>query len=325
MSEDRETYLDMSIDDEDQLQPGDTLDDGDLEDVLDRGYSPPDRPPKGYEDYPTEAETRQGESLDERLAEEEPDVDPYAVDDRDDDREDENALDEQLGLDEADERTGRLVAPDSGLGEDVDKQSSPATSASTVPAPPPRRRPCTSPASRSRRRTTICERRHRLVRWRVRGRSTPREDLGPRAVEADQVVPAVDDRQRVARRVAVAAEADGDGAVVVAGGGDAVDAVGAALVGLEEAVGVVDRDRPEAVDRDVGADGELVLADGQARARRRRRWPRRRAGRPSRRPCRSGGAPGRRPPCGRSVRSKDVRSAASSSRALRVRSRLAVS
>ena len=122
MSEDRETYLDMSIDDEDQLQPGDTLDDGDLEDVLDRGYSPPDRPPKGYEDYPTEAETRQGESLDERLAEEEPDVDPYAEDDRDDDREDENALDEQLGLDEADERSGRLVQPDQGLGEDRDKQ-----------------------------------------------------------------------------------------------------------------------------------------------------------------------------------------------------------
>jgi len=122
MSEDRETYGDMSIDDEDQLQPEDTLDDGDLTDVLDRGYSPPDRAPKGYDDYPTEAERRQGESLDERLAEEEPDVDPYAEDDRDDDHEDENALDEQLGLDEADERTGRLVAPDEGLGEDVDKQ-----------------------------------------------------------------------------------------------------------------------------------------------------------------------------------------------------------
>ncbi|MFP5254092.1 MAG: hypothetical protein ACLGH4_09895, partial [Actinomycetes bacterium] len=78
MTEDRETYLDMSIDDEDQLQPGDTLDDGDLEDVLDRGYSPPDRAPKGYDDYPTEAERRQGESLDEKLAEEEPDLDPYA-------------------------------------------------------------------------------------------------------------------------------------------------------------------------------------------------------------------------------------------------------
>jgi len=74
MSEERETYLDMSIDDEDQLQPGDTLDDGDLEDVLDRGYSPPDRAPKGYDDYPTEAERRRGESLDEKLAEEEPDV-----------------------------------------------------------------------------------------------------------------------------------------------------------------------------------------------------------------------------------------------------------
>ena len=124
MSEDRETYLDMSIDDEDQLQPGDTLDDGDLEDVLDRGYSPPDRAPKGYDDYPTEAERLQGESLDEKLAEEEPDIDPYAEAeaDEDEDHEDENALDEQLGLDEADERTGRLVAPDSGLGEDVDKQ-----------------------------------------------------------------------------------------------------------------------------------------------------------------------------------------------------------
>jgi len=122
MSEDRENYLDMSVDDEDQLQPEDTLADGDLEDVLDRGYSPPDRAPKGYDDYPTEAERRQGESLDEKLAEEEPDIDPYAEDDLDEDREDENALDEQLGLDEADARAGRLVAPDEGLGEDVDKQ-----------------------------------------------------------------------------------------------------------------------------------------------------------------------------------------------------------
>ena len=122
MTEDRETYLDMSVDDEDQLQPEDTLDDGDLEDVLDRGYSPPDRAPKGYDDYPTEAERRQGESLDDKLAEEEPDVDPYADDGEDDDREDENALDEQLGLDEADQRTGRLVAPDAGQGQDVDKQ-----------------------------------------------------------------------------------------------------------------------------------------------------------------------------------------------------------
>lgn len=122
MTEDRESYLDMSVDDEDQLQPEDTLDDGDLDDVLDRGFSPPDRAPKGYDDYPTDAERLRGESLDERLSEEEPDVDPYAEDDTDDDHEDENALDEQIGLDEADARAGRLVQPDEGLGADRDKQ-----------------------------------------------------------------------------------------------------------------------------------------------------------------------------------------------------------
>ena len=122
MSEDRENYLDMSVDDEDQLQPEDTLADGDVEDVLDRGYSPPDRAPKGYDDYPTEAERLRGESLDEKLAEEEPDIDPYAEEDDDPDREDENALEEELGLDEADARTGRLVQPDQGMGEDTDKQ-----------------------------------------------------------------------------------------------------------------------------------------------------------------------------------------------------------
>lgn len=121
MSEERETYGDSSVDDEDQLQPGDTLDDGDLEDVLDRGYSPPDRPPPGYDDYPTEAERRRGESLDQKLAEEEPDVDPYAEEPASD-HEDENALDEQLGLDEVDVRAGRLVQPDQGFGEDVDGQ-----------------------------------------------------------------------------------------------------------------------------------------------------------------------------------------------------------
>ncbi len=123
MTEERETYGDMSVDDEDQLQPGDTLDDGDLVDVLDRGYSPPDRPPKGYDDYPTEAERRQGESLDEKLAEEEPDIDPYAEEDEQvSPGEDENALDEQLGLDEVDARSGRLVQPDAGQDVDVDSQ-----------------------------------------------------------------------------------------------------------------------------------------------------------------------------------------------------------
>lgn len=121
---DRESYGNNQVDDEDQLQPGDTLDDGDLEDVLDRGYSPPDRAPWGYDDYPTATEQRQGESLDRRLAEEEPDPDPWAEGEARDasDHEDENALDEQIGLDEPDQRAGRLVQPDGGGGLDVDSQ-----------------------------------------------------------------------------------------------------------------------------------------------------------------------------------------------------------
>ena len=35
----------LSVDDEDQLQQGDTLDDRHVDDVLDEGYSPPDRQP----------------------------------------------------------------------------------------------------------------------------------------------------------------------------------------------------------------------------------------------------------------------------------------
>src|SRR5690349_12866817 len=85
-------------DDEDQLQPEDTLDDRGVEDVLDEGYSPPDREPWNL---------RHGDdTLDERLAEEELEPDPYA----------------DVGLDDgpADERAGRLVAPDEGFGEDID-------------------------------------------------------------------------------------------------------------------------------------------------------------------------------------------------------------
>jgi len=102
---DRETYGQQSVDDEDQLQPEDTLDSRGLDDVLDEGYSPPDREPAHLRHGMTREEQREGETLDERLAEEEPDVDPYA-DDND--------------YGEADPRAGRLVAPDEGLGEDVD-------------------------------------------------------------------------------------------------------------------------------------------------------------------------------------------------------------
>jgi hypothetical protein len=100
---DREVYGEQSVDDETQLQPEDTLDFHGPEDALDEGYSPPDREPAHLRHGMTREEMRRGETLDERLAEEEPDIDPYA-DDND------------YGT--ADPRAGRLVAPDEGFGED---------------------------------------------------------------------------------------------------------------------------------------------------------------------------------------------------------------
>ena len=97
---------------EDQLQPSDTLEDRGVDDVLDEGYSPPDREPARLR-HPHEVD--EPETLDERLAEEEPDVlvDP----DRDDDAHtfDTDAEDEVGG-----DRTGRLVAPGQGSEEDED-------------------------------------------------------------------------------------------------------------------------------------------------------------------------------------------------------------
>ncbi|HWG26160.1 DUF5709 domain-containing protein [Actinospica sp.] len=59
--------------DEGVLQPADTLETDDLsEDPLDTGISPPERHPASERFGVTEAEQRQGESLDQRLAQERP-------------------------------------------------------------------------------------------------------------------------------------------------------------------------------------------------------------------------------------------------------------
>ncbi|MGB6245476.1 DUF5709 domain-containing protein [Gordonia sp. (in: high G+C Gram-positive bacteria)] len=98
-------------DDTDQLQPEDTLEDTELADVLDRGYSPPDYAPAN----------REHDCLDSRLAEEEPDVDYDAEDDDPDyaERDDPDYPEhEEVGT----RRAGRLIAPDEGFGPDVDNQ-----------------------------------------------------------------------------------------------------------------------------------------------------------------------------------------------------------
>src|SRR6478735_10239407 len=81
MSEnDSETYGGYSVDDEDQPQgDGDSMsDDRGLTEPLDEGYSPPEKwsVGQGYGNTPLEEEL--GETLDQRIAQEEPEKDPYA-------------------------------------------------------------------------------------------------------------------------------------------------------------------------------------------------------------------------------------------------------
>lgn len=69
----QESLGSYSLDGEDQLQPGDTLDDRGVEDLLDEGYSPPERP-RGVNAFGTTvSEQRQRESIEQRFAHEEPD------------------------------------------------------------------------------------------------------------------------------------------------------------------------------------------------------------------------------------------------------------
>ena len=88
----------------DQLEPQRSLVDRGVEDVLDEGYSPPER----YSQLIREGEH---ETLDERLEEEIPEPDPYASDDQD-----EILDDGEVG----EARAGRLVDPNEGIGPDVE-------------------------------------------------------------------------------------------------------------------------------------------------------------------------------------------------------------
>lgn len=108
---DGETYEGYSVDDEDQPGAEDFMDDDDLEDPLDRGYSPPEKwsAAQGYGNTPLEQEL--GETLDQRLAQEEPEPDAGTP------PPDEAAEGREVG----DARSGRLVAPDRGVGEDEEK------------------------------------------------------------------------------------------------------------------------------------------------------------------------------------------------------------
>ncbi|GAA2581596.1 DUF5709 domain-containing protein [Winogradskya consettensis] len=112
---DREDEWD-AVEDDGVLDSKDTLDDNRVGDPLDVGYEPADAYAGADRFGTTAAEARQGESLDQLLSEEEPDIDPYADDDTDED--------ELIRRgDDSEPRSGRLIADDEGLGPDEEADS----------------------------------------------------------------------------------------------------------------------------------------------------------------------------------------------------------
>lgn len=96
---------------EDQLQPEDSLEDRGVDDVLDEGYSPPEREPDHLR-HPDG-----GESIEERLRGESPEVWEQVGEGTEGD-----LLDRDAQREVGNERTGRLMAPDEGTHEDVDSE-----------------------------------------------------------------------------------------------------------------------------------------------------------------------------------------------------------
>ena len=122
-----------SLDDEDQLESEDTLVDRGVDNVLDEGYSPPEKP-LGVDRWGTTAwEQSQDETIDQRIQQEEPDPNTaYGAPDN------ESGLDEETGdmvggddpdaipagndfIGDMGQRAGRLVDPDEGVREDQEK------------------------------------------------------------------------------------------------------------------------------------------------------------------------------------------------------------
>ncbi|MFJ5273246.1 DUF5709 domain-containing protein [Streptomyces sp. NPDC088358] len=102
-------------DDAGLLDVEDTLEADGVGDPLDRGWSPPERPWAVEHSGVTASERRHGETLDQRLAEELPDVvepDGDGIGDYQDG--DGEPLDNEVGA----ARSGRLVAPAEGAHED---------------------------------------------------------------------------------------------------------------------------------------------------------------------------------------------------------------
>jgi hypothetical protein len=110
--QDNDTYHGYSVDVEDQPQTGGVTNTSDrgLPEPLDEGWSPPEGWSPAQSHGATAREEATGASLDELLAEEEPEPDPYRV------------LPEDVGGEVGAERAGRLVEQDEGAREDTDPE-----------------------------------------------------------------------------------------------------------------------------------------------------------------------------------------------------------
>ncbi|MFJ3714602.1 DUF5709 domain-containing protein [Streptomyces sp. NPDC090057] len=97
----------------------DAVDERGYDDILDEGYSPPERPLGVTKHGTTAAEQHEGETLDERLRQEVPDVEPPPGDVTGDLPGGEG---EPVDPEAGDARAGRLVAPDEGAHTDTTKE-----------------------------------------------------------------------------------------------------------------------------------------------------------------------------------------------------------
>ncbi|MGW1807344.1 DUF5709 domain-containing protein [Streptomyces sp. NPDC002078] len=97
----------------------DAVDERTYDDVLDEGYSPPERPLAVTKQGTTAAEQHAGETLDERLAQETPDAQAPVGDEIGDLPGGEG---EPVDPEGGESRAGRLVAPDEGAHTDTTKE-----------------------------------------------------------------------------------------------------------------------------------------------------------------------------------------------------------
>ena len=119
VSESHGYSADYSVDEENQITgeealSGDVLE-GEVRDELDHGIVTADRYSTDYGNTPWEEEHR--ECIDQRLPQEVPEPDPYAVE-----YDDADENDDPDGREVGSRRAGRLVDPDRGEGEDAESE-----------------------------------------------------------------------------------------------------------------------------------------------------------------------------------------------------------